>query len=246
MPVVTMAGFVTRSNQWKELEPKLDAVMNAYGIPVFHAKEFHDTKPPFHGWTRIKKRSFADELFAITGSVLYGLSMTIRKADFVKAQAETGLYPNMSAIGVCFSTIMTRIVANPDPQFAAAIKEDGISFLVESGNRNNSEIESFFYQMAQQETFEGALRSISFISKRRCRAIQLADFYAFYSRRYMRNHDRFSGKLALPAFPFIETMKRHCHIWLRGGFGRSQPTSVNLDNLPDLSALRDLAKKPTS
>ena len=166
-----------------------------------------------------------------------------RKVDFIKVQRETGKFSSMSPIGVCFSAIMSRIVANPDHHFAAAIKQQGVSFLIESGNRNNAEIEKFFHQMADKSTFEGTLRSIKFIRKASCRAIQLADFFAFYSRRQMRNHDRFSGKFALPACPFIETMKQNCHIWQRGGFGPPQTTSKSLDDLPDLTALRALSKK---
>ena len=81
--------------------------------------------------------------------------------------------------------IMTRIIT--DRQIAPLVDKHGISFLVESGNNNNSEIEQFFQRMSKQPAFGGALRSISFVAKNSCRAIQLADFFAFYGRRHMRN-----------------------------------------------------------
>jgi len=80
-----------------------------------------------------------------------------------------------------------------DSRTADRAKKDGVAFLVESGNTNNSEIEQYFHKMAKQSAFEGALRSISFIAKNSCRAIQIADFFAYYSRRYLRDHARFSG-----------------------------------------------------
>ncbi|MGB8605175.1 DUF3800 domain-containing protein [Bradyrhizobium sp.] len=243
LPIVTLAGFAASKDNWEELEPRLDDVLNGYGVPVFHAKEFHDTKPPFKNWKRLKKRSFADELFATSHGQIYGLSTTINRKDFELAKKQQGGWDRMSAIGVCFSAIMTRIVT--DPYIGIAVKTHGVSFLVESGNRNNAEIEQFFNRMAQHPTFEGALRSISFVSKDSCRAIQLADFFAFYSRRHMRNQARFSGKLALPACPFITTMEKHGPIWECGGFGAPKTTEGHLDkNLPDLAALTALTRKP--
>lgn len=243
LPIVTLAGFAAPKAIWESLEPNLDAVLNGYGVAVLHTKEFHDTKPPFKNWKRLKKRSFADELFATSHGQIYGLSITVSKKDFELAKKQQGGWENMSAIGVCFSAIMTRIVT--DPHIGPAVKMHGVSFFVEGGNRNNAEIERFFNQMAQHPTFEGVLRSISFIGKDTCRAIQLADFFAFYSRRHMRDHARFSGKLALPSCPFITTINRHGPIWLRGGFGAPQTTSGHLDkNLPNLAALTTLTRKP--
>ena len=82
LPIVTLAGFAASKDNWEELEPRLDDVLNGYGVPVFHAKEFHDTKPPFKNWKRLKKRSFADELFATSHGQIYGLSTTINRKDF--------------------------------------------------------------------------------------------------------------------------------------------------------------------
>jgi hypothetical protein len=50
-------------------------------VPVFHAKEFHSTRPPFKGWTRIKKLSFVEELFTASHGILHGLSMTVSKNE---------------------------------------------------------------------------------------------------------------------------------------------------------------------
>ncbi len=238
-----MAGFVAPMAQWEYLEPKFDEVLSAYDVPVLHAKEFHDTKGPFTKWSRVKKRSFAEELFSFTDGRMYGLSMTVRKNDFVQAQKKTGRFATMSSIGVCFASLMVRPLL--DPLIAPLAKEMGVSFLIESGNKNNAEIKRYFHKMSKAETFEGLLRSISFIDKTSCRAIQVADFLAFHSRRYMRNHDRFSGKVALPTCAFLDIIENHVKLWQFGGFGTPQVTTGSVDkNVPNLDALRALQKKP--
>jgi hypothetical protein len=39
-----MAGFVAYLDQWEYAEPKLDAILNGFGVPILHAREFEATK----------------------------------------------------------------------------------------------------------------------------------------------------------------------------------------------------------
>ena len=242
LPIVTMAGFIAHKSHWDYLEPKFEELLSGYQVVVLHAKEFHDTKGDFKNWKKIKKRSFADELFSVAHHRLMGVSMTVRRAPFEQHQRDTGQLPSMSAMGVCFSTIMIKIVT--DDQIGPAVKQQGVSFFVEAGNKNNAGIKQFFLEMSANPTFEGCLREITFIEKGSCRAIQLADFFAFYSRRYMRDQDRFSGKLTRPACRFLQIMESHGPIWQRAGYGAPKPTKSSLDDLGNLAALAEVAKKP--
>ena len=240
-----MAGFIAAEVHWQRLEPVWDSILKRYEIAVLHAKEFHDTKPPFKGWKKVKKRSFADELFAASHGQIYGLSITIRKDTFEAAKQRQSGWDRMSAIGVCFSSILTRIVT--DPHIGQEVKSKGVSFSIETGNNNNSGIEQFFHRMSKVQTFEGCLRSLKFVEKGSCRAIQIADFFAFYSRRQMRNQARFSGEFALPACPYLEIVQRHGPVWQRGGFGPPKPTDGHLEkNLTSLDALTAFTRKPFS
>jgi hypothetical protein len=208
-----MAGFAAALHLWEEMEPTFDEILTRYEVPVLHAKQFHDTDGYFKNWRKVKKHSFVEELFGAAHGKMLGLSVTARKKEFAKEKAKTGKVPNMSAYGVCFSAIMCRAVF--EPQLGASVRKDGISFLVESGNKNNDELRQFFDQYARHEKFSPFLKSLTFIPKTSCRAIQVADFFAFYSRRHMRNHDRFTGKLALPMESYLGTIKRHVPIWQR-------------------------------
>jgi hypothetical protein len=241
LPIVTMAGFLAGMDHWEYLEPKLDAIIRRHGVDILHAKEFYSTRPPFDGWSRVRKRSFAEEVFSTAHGRYYGLSVTVSK-DGLEKSRNNGLLPNMSPIGVCFSAIVMRLVTNP--AISQAVLRDGVAFLIESGNKNNPGIEQFFHKMSKEPVFKGALRSISFIAKGSCRAIQLADFFAFFSRRHMRNHARFGGRLALPSCAYLDIIRKHGPVWEQGGHGEPQFTGTHLENLTDLSELRALVTKP--
>jgi hypothetical protein len=61
---------------------------------------------------------------------------------------------------------------------------DGVSFILECGHQNNAEAEKTFYDVRRLHRLENVLRSICFVPKESCRAIQMADLFAFYSRRH--------------------------------------------------------------
>jgi len=61
---------------------------------------------------------------------------------------------------------------------------EGTAFILERGHENNAEAELNFYNVRKLHKLESILQSISFIPKEECRAIQMADLFAFYSRRH--------------------------------------------------------------
>jgi hypothetical protein len=99
--------------------------------------------------------------------------------------------------------------------------------------------------MAKMAVFEGTLRSISVIPKAHCRAIQLADFMVFYSRRLLRNEYRFRGKdIVLPGCPYIETMRKHGPIFRQIAHGVPKSTgSIMGEDIKTLDDLAALTKK---
>ena len=62
---------------------------------------------------------------------------------------------------------------------------EGVSFVLETGHENNPEAEKVFNDVRRlYGDAAAALRSICFVPKESCRAIQMADLFAFYSRRH--------------------------------------------------------------
>jgi hypothetical protein len=220
----------------------LDSILNDYSVDVFHAKELYATKPPFKTWTKIKKLSFADELFATSHGRIFGLSVSISVQEIARLKKVDPGFSDMSPMGVAFSSILMKTIS--DDQFGATVKEHGVVFTIETGNRNNAELDRFFNKMADMPAFEGCLRSINFIPKRHCRAIQMADFLAFFSRRQAHNHYRFQGKLIMPRCPFMETINRHGPVWQRlGNRNSTREIPVNVKDYPDFTSLRSALKR---
>lgn len=229
LPVVSMAGFVASVRLWEEMEPIFNGILDHYGVSILHAKQFHDTDGCFKGWRKVKKHTLVEELFGAAHGKVLGLSVTLRKSSFEAEKKKTQLLPNQSAIGICFSSILIRVCG--EPQLGASIRRDGVSFLVESGNKNNDEIRHFFDTYAKHSQFSGFLRSLTFIPKTACRAIQLADFFAFYCRRLAGNHDRFDGKLTLPMESYLAIIHKHVPVW------KSAVSNFKLDKIGHIDTI---------
>jgi hypothetical protein len=84
--------------------------------------------------------------------------------------------------------------------------KDPVALILERGHDNNAEAEQEFYAVRKLHKIEHLLHSIRFVPKESCRAIQLADLLAFYSRRdgIAMYNARQKGKEAHP----VDTMIR--------------------------------------
>ena len=68
----------------------------------------------------------------------------------------------------------------------AEIRAVGVSFVLECGHENNTEARLLFQEVRRRHGLEGVLGTISFHAKQDSRAIQLADLFAYYSRRRVK------------------------------------------------------------
>lgn len=196
--VLTIAGYFGSLENWELFEARAEPICQSYGVDILHAKDFHHSKGAFKGWSLIKKRTFIDELYGpIEDLIDFGISRSVRKESYRQRKKETGRNAGMSAYGVAFASIMFTIVRGNSE--SERIRNEGVSFVVESGHNNNAEIEQYFHKMKSHAKFEGAIRGLTFSGKAESRAIQLADFYAFYSRRHAALLDPHEGRIRAPA-----------------------------------------------
>jgi Protein of unknown function (DUF3800) len=214
LPIVTLAGFLANDKVWQNIEMESGVIFARYGINLFHAKEFHDTKGEFKGWSKVKKHTFARDLFEPLKNQMFALSISVRKEAFESYKARTGKEQRTSSFGLCFSSLVMKIVT--EKSIEKHLEQERVSFMVEAGNSNNGELEEHFKFLKSNLSLRDVLDSIEFIPKKSCRAIQLADYWAFYSRRMMRDHDRFSGKFALPEPFYVQIIKRNFPCWQTG------------------------------
>jgi hypothetical protein len=78
-----------------------------------------------------------------------------------------------------------------------------LNFVVERGNRNDKNLLSIFNSIRSKYKIEDKLNSILFAGKDDSAAIQLADFFAFYSRRHVVAAEKNKG--TAPPTDFINS-----------------------------------------
>ena len=61
---------------------------------------------------------------------------------------------------------------------------EGAAFILECGHEHNPDAQRCFNAVRREHNLEKILQSISFVGKESCRAIQIADLLAFYTRRH--------------------------------------------------------------
>ena len=182
-PITTLAGYVAMDAAWLLFERNVEPVFKDFGVEVLHAVNLHNTKGDFKLWPRDKKAKFVSRVCeAMAPNALLGISVSVDK-EIYQARKEESRAKGMeksSPYYYCFRVISDWLMEQ------AEICAVGVSFILEHGHGNNAEVEQGFQNVRQQHKLEGVLRSLSFHAKQDSRAIQLADLYAYYSRRQVK------------------------------------------------------------
>jgi hypothetical protein len=114
--------------------------------------------------------------------LMMGLSVSAAKDTYRLRAAERGRKRTATPYAFCFNVLVDWIMR--DIRIGPVSNTEGVAFVLESGHENNAEVEKEFHAIKQQHPdIAHLLESICFVSKESCRAIQLADLFAFYSRR---------------------------------------------------------------
>lgn len=180
--VVTMAGFVSRARDWTLFEQGSEALFLESGVNVFHAKEFSNGKDDFRGWTDARKREFAEDWFDVAESagIMRGISMSVVKSNFDDARREHKLLPNTSAYGYCLHIICKTIFQ--DQEVWDAIETDQFSVVLESSRKKSDRgVGNTFDRLMDENGLTDHIQSFSVARKDSSRALQLADYLAYFS-----------------------------------------------------------------
>lgn len=177
---VTMAGYLAPDNEWHAFELSAARLFKEYGITLFHAKHFYQGQNQFRGWTPMRQLMFATELFDLaTQHARHGVACSVTKDHFDALRKNTGLLPRTSSYGYCLQVVIKKLCA--DPIIWDDIQENGLALRIESGNANNQNVALEFERIRQENNLEHLLLSVEFVGKTHCRAIQLADYLAYFA-----------------------------------------------------------------
>lgn len=182
-PITTLAGYIAKDAGWAAYEREAEPWFTKYGVSVLHAKELHDTDGEFEGWPVLKKQAFVSRVCQPRAAhLMMGLSVSAVKGQYQLRKAERGRKRTATPYAFCFNVLVDWIMR--DIRIGPVSNTAGVAFVLESGHENNAEVEKEFHAIRQQHPeIAPLLESICFVSKESCRAIQLADLFAFYSRR---------------------------------------------------------------
>lgn len=201
--VLTIAGYVADAEGWARFEAEAEAICAEYKVDLIRGLNLDQRKKCFDGWSLPKIERFLERIgAAMRGNVLHGISRSITKERYkayrqgvLKLDAEhRRVFGSLSAFGFAFGNILLEFRNNNQFGIVQQVKDEGIAFMLESGSANNPDILRYI----DSERRHGNIHvntTATEVDKRSCRAIQIADLYAFYSRRRMNKFSRFRGRL---------------------------------------------------
>lgn len=180
--ITTLAGYVATESAWAAYESDVEKWFDDYNVRILHAKELEDSDGEFRGWPLLKKQAFVSRICqARSPHLMMGVSMSATKGQYKIRAAESRRKRTSSPYTFCLNVIVDWLLR--DIRVGRTANTEGIALVLESGHENNAEAERSFHEIRKIHKIEHLLHSISFIPKESCRAIQLADLLAFYSRR---------------------------------------------------------------
>jgi hypothetical protein len=214
---VTMAGYVARMGDWSRFERASDHLFRREHVDVFHGKDFHHGKREFEGWSDAKKLRFATEWFDIAAPLLLrGATLSVDKASYSKAKEDHKVAQNTSPYGYCLTLVLKHLCADHDVW--TAIESEGLSLILESalpGRDKGLQIE--FDRIAKLNELEQHFESLTHAPKRSSRALQLADYLAYFS--WQQSDKAARGTLdSRSPFHDIAIERVYTHIGLAEGF----------------------------
>ena len=182
-PITALAGYVAMEAAWTLFERNVEPVFKEFSVEVLHAVNLHNTKGDFELWTRDRKEEFVSLVCeAMAPNVPLGISFSVDKENYEARRKESraqGTDKQDTPYTYCFRAIIHWLIEQPE------ICAVGVSFVLECGHQNNRKARDDFQKMRQQG-LEGILGTISFHAKQDSRAIQMADLFAYYSRRHIK------------------------------------------------------------
>ena len=211
-PILCMAGYIALLPAWLEFERLARPILDRYGVTVLHAKEFYGTKGEFADWARTKKEDFIREIqnTCIIGRLDAGVVFGATKSEWLKAKREHGLAQQESAFGFCFRAIIDQLYS--DAIIGRAIAQgETLTFVLEAGDSNAYDAQRIFNEARAFSSWNREkLHSFGFAPKESAVGLQIADFLAVTSRRYMTDYSDERGYAPEP--PIVSILRNGIYL----------------------------------
>jgi len=241
--VTSLGGFIAPDVCWEAFELTVEPIFRKYEVDVLHAKKLHGTDGPFRGWKINKKRAFVAEVCQkMQPFIPLGICMSAVKDTYQVRAKESSRKRTVTAYTFCFNVIVQRLFTHAIVGQKA--NEDGVAFVLESGHESNGELERSFDGIQRKHGHEISLHSLTFVGKKKCRAIQVADLIAFYGRRHGAAQEKTApeGRPGIKPDPMLEIIQHYVPIdsfvateFDQGAQSSGTPFQIPLDRLKSLA-----------
>jgi hypothetical protein len=184
--ITTLAGYAASADVWAEFEREAEPILQGYiGDQPLHATDLYHGEGAFKGWKVIQKQAMVAKLcLKLYPLKPLGVSFSVRKASYATRAAEAlkrGLRKRTTTpYTFCVTGILNWLLA--DAEWGKLANEAGLSMILEEGNEHNEEARISLDAIKAAHGLH-QVKSLSFVPKGHCRAIQMADLFAFYRPR---------------------------------------------------------------
>lgn len=189
-PITSLGGYAGSEEAWATFEQEAEPIFQKYiGDEPLHAMNLYQGTGLYEGWKVIQKQSFVSQLCMklYPQQPLLGVSFSVQKASYAKRAAEAlkrGLRKRtVTPYTFCMEAILNWILT--DAQVGKMANEKGLALILECGNEHNEEARIALESVKKIHALDH-VKSLSFVPKTACRAIQMADLFAYYTRRHNR------------------------------------------------------------
>ena len=180
--ISTLAGYIAPAHNWLDFEVHARELFDAIELPYLHTVDLQMRRREFKGWTREQTAEFANVFYKILEQHTYaGFEFSVLKSTFEAKKSIYNVEHQSSPFGFCLHGIVDRLVKDEGVKTALALPDVNLSFVVESGNKNEGDIRRRFNNIQKQDPERFV--SISFAPKKERIALQAADFFAYFCRR---------------------------------------------------------------
>lgn len=176
-PVVTIGGYLASEPGWARFEADAAAILSKAGIYCLHAADFQRSKGEFKGWDGPAKAALTTSLYERLAEIrAIGMSFSALKQDYTTRKLELNVNHRVSAYGFCFTALINRIARRDVGR--GALEQYGCAVFVERGNANEGDLLRIYAELGEKygDRFTSLFRSLTFVDKHSCCAVQMADF----------------------------------------------------------------------
>ncbi len=196
-PVITMAGYISTNESWRRFEKDARSLFDYADLPYLHTVDLHQLRNEFDGWTREQAAEFANAFYTILRfRVGFRIEFSVLKSMYKQRAIEHCVQHKGSPLAFCFQGVANWLINHKAILEAVSQENVDLSFVVESGHKNNQDVLARFNDIQRQAP--DLFKSLVFENKKDRIALQTADFLAYFSRRlrckdksHKRYHDEF-------------------------------------------------------